>query len=285
MPRCTPKRARSSQARSDLSPHWISPGARLNTISFARAGPKRWRKALCNHHLGRTETVSTPLDTRPICHLRVRSYLSALRRRHDKGNPGASLVRKATGPSRAAELPKVTSRSTSSPSSEERRGTLTGFRLGWKDCWSEGTFRSSPALRPGSGHGRARAGLLPPRRARVFREPSEDPHATLPRQPGFEALRVPQHAPAPRSAWAPIRSRREHGPSAPLRWRRVRPAPIPPEESSPCGGSGNHEGARALSPPRRRRARVGPRAVGERRATQKEDGRSCRHGDGVHGVH
>ncbi len=106
---------------------WVTPRAALFAISFApKSQAWRFKSSLLND-LGCPEIVSTPLAPRPICHLRFPGYLSPLLRRHDKGNPGASLARKATGPTRAAEPSNVTSRPTSGPSSEERRGALTGF--------------------------------------------------------------------------------------------------------------------------------------------------------------
>ena len=239
----------------------------------------------CLQSLGAPGNRFQSSRTRPICQLRFRSYLSPLPRRHDKGNPGASLARKATGPTRAAGPPNVTSRPTSGPSSEERRGALTGFA---SDGRTVGRWeRSVPHLPSSLGPAPAGPGLAFTGRGELVCPPHPigRPHETLLRHPGLEALRALRRAPAPWLPWAPIRSRREHGPSAPLRWRRVQPAPFGPEAPPHRRSSGNHEGARARSSPRRGRARVGPRAVGELRATRKEEGRPCRHGDGAHRVH
>ena len=71
------------------------------------------------------------------------SYPVLLRRRHDKGKPDESPGRKATGPSRAAELPNVEeARPTLGPSSEERRGASAPPRTNGR-LVGLGTFRSS----------------------------------------------------------------------------------------------------------------------------------------------
>lgn len=270
---------------AELHRHGAHSSAHPIPISLALKGTAGTYNLHISSDLGRREIVSTPRTARPICQLRFRRYLSPLSRRHDKGDPGASLARKATGPMWAAEPPNVTSRPTSGPSSEERRGTFTGFASDGRTVgrWERSVPRSPSSLGlapadPGLAFTGRGEFVCPP-------QPTGRPHETLPRRSDLEALRAPRRALARRLLWAPIHLRREHDPRAPLRWRRVQPAPFRPEEPPHRGISGNHEGARARSSPRRERARVGPRAVGELRATRKEEGRPCRHGDGVHRVH
>ena len=151
------------------------PPADLFAISIARKSRAWPHKAQQERDLGCPEIVSTPLIARSICLLRFPGYLSPLLRRHDKGNPGASLARKATGPTRAAEPPNVTSRPTSGPSSEERRGALTGFASDRRTVGQR--ERSVPQLPSSQGPAPAGPWLAFAGRGepRVLRSPSEDP--------------------------------------------------------------------------------------------------------------
>lgn len=162
------------QQRPPARPRML-PQSEPFAISFPAGSQAQPHKPLHLIDLGRLEIVSTPLAARQICSLRFPGYLSPLLRRHDKGNPGASLARKATGPTRAAEPPNVTSRPTSGPSSEERRGALTGFASDRRTVGQR--ERSVPQLPSSLGPAPAGPGLAFAGRGepRVLRSPSEDP--------------------------------------------------------------------------------------------------------------
>ena len=187
--------------------------------------------------------------------MRFRSYSVALRRRHDKGKPDASPGRKATGPSRAAELPNVeVTRPTSGPSSEERRGASVpprteGLLVGL------GTLRSStcpPARdRPSC---RSRGGLSSP-------EVASD---ALAREPRIPPMSKSTKKPAERAASRETRRQR-----TPLR---------------ACSAPGrNHERTRV-----RRLAGVSRAVacgVGEHRCRWKEERSPHRFGESGRGIH
>lgn len=120
--------------------------------------------------------------------MQLPGYPGGLQRRHDKGKPDASPGRKATGPSRAAELPNVDRptlrdrrpRSAAEPATVPPRTENRG---------SDGNHRSSSAL-PDRGRRRPAPERLPPGRGGVgkgsarsrapMHSPTDAPHSPRP---------------------------------------------------------------------------------------------------------